>query len=150
MATRTNPPVTQYKGRDGLSGPLSGALQMISIGIGGTVTLGVSLSVVRKIKFPAGAQFELDSIDVRAESITSDPALTIGDGSDATFFVASVNMTTDLGAVTLKNKTVAAGGTIEVKIVTDAGDKAGDVSLSVYGYNSRHSTALDVRNASHY
>jgi len=133
---------TRYKGRDGVTGPVIGALQCIPIQFD-DVANGETAS--QRIELPAGAAFEVTDIKVSADSVTSDPALTIGTSAAGTQVVAAVNVTTDLGALTIKDGTVAAGGFLDVVLVADAGDAAESVSVSVWGHIASEPTSVAKR-----
>lgn len=139
--------LTQFKGRDGKAGPVAGALQCISVGFDDVAN---SETVSRRVELPAGAQFQVTDIVVSADSVTSDPSLTIGDTAAGTQIVAAVNVTTNLGALTIKDGAVDAAGFMDVVLVADAGDAAESVSVSIWGYVSAAPTSVRERGGNHY
>ncbi len=139
--------LTRFKGRDGKDGPVAGAIQCISVGFDDVAN---SETVSRRIDLPAGATFDITDIEVSADAVTSDPALTIGDTAAGTQVVASVNVTTNLGALTIKDGAIAANGFIDVVLVADAGDAAESVSISIWGFVSAPPTTTREREGDHY
>ena len=132
--------LTRFKdARKGEDGPVSGAIQCISVGFD---DVAANETVSRRVEMPAGAAFEITDIKVSADSVTSDPSLTIGDTDAGTQVVAAVNVTTNLGALTIKDGTIDAGGFADVVIVADAGDAAESVSVSIWGYVTKPPTSV--------
>ena len=135
--------VTRFYDRvSGGDGPVSGALQAISVGFDDVAN---SETVHRQIKFPAGMGFEITDISVISGSVTSDPALTIGSTAAGTEVVAAVNVTTNLGALTIKEGTIAASGLIDVRVVADSGDAADNISVTIVGYVTSPPTTVGTR-----
>jgi hypothetical protein len=135
--------VTRFYNRDtDQDGPVSGAIQVISVGFDDVAN---SETVHRQVKFPAGMGFEITDISVVSGSVTSDPALTIGSTAAGTQIVAAVNVTTNLGALTIKEGTIAAGGVIDVRVVADAGDAADNISVTIAGHVASPPTTLAYR-----
>lgn len=139
--------LTRFKGRDGKDGPVSGALVVIPISFG---DVGNSETAVRKISLPAGMQFELLDAVFVSGTVTSDPALTLGTTAAGTQIVAAVNVATNTGALTIKAGAIAAGGTLDARIVADAGDAVVDANLTLVGYVSAPPTSAVVRGGGHY
>lgn len=133
---------TRFKGRNGVTGPVIGALQCIPVLFDDVAN---DETVSQRIKLPAGAGFEIVEINVSADAVTSDPSLTIGTSSAGTQVVAAVDVTTDLGALTIKEGTVGAGGFIDIVAVADAGDAAESVSINVWGHLTSEPTATAKR-----
>jgi hypothetical protein len=131
-----------YDRISGQDGPVSGALQVISVGFDDVAN---SETVSRRIDLPAGMSFEITDVVVSADAVTDDPALTIGSTAAGTEVVASVSLATDLGALTIKEGTIAAAGFIDVVLVADAGDAAESVSVSIIGHVAAPPTSVDVR-----
>lgn len=120
-----------YDPVSGVDGPVSGALQIISVGFDDVANSEVAS---RQINLPAGMGFEITDIKVSADAVTSDPTLTIGSTAAGTQVVAGVAVTTNLGALTIKEGTIAAAGLIDVVLTADAGDVAESVSVTIVGY----------------
>jgi hypothetical protein len=132
--------LTRFKdARSGKDGPVSGALQCISVGFDDVAN---SETVSRRVEMPAGAAFEITDIKVSADSVTGDPALTIGDTAAGTQIVATVSVTTDLGALTIKDGVIDAGEFADVVLVADSGDVAESVSVSIWGYVTKPPTSV--------
>lgn len=124
--------LTRFKdARKNEDGPVSGAILCLPVSFDDVANNEV---VSQRVELPAGARFKVTDIKVSADAVTSDPALTIGDTAGGTEIVASVNVTTDLGALTIKDGLVDAGGFIDVVLTADAGDAAESVSVSIWGY----------------
>lgn len=135
--------LTSYYDREsGQAGPVDGGIQVISVGFDDVAN---SETVHRQIKFPAGMGFEITDISVVSGSVTSDPALTIGSTAAGTQIVASVNVTTNLGALTIKEGTIDAGGLIDVRVVADAGDAADNISVTIAGFVTSAPSSIPVR-----
>jgi len=136
-------PVTRFYDRvSGVDGPVSGALQVISVGFDDVAN---SETVHRQVKFPAGMAFEITDIVVVSGTVTSDPALTIGSTAAGTQIVAAVNVATNLGALTIKEGTIAAGGLIDVRVVADGGDAADNISVTITGFVTAPPTTVSGR-----
>lgn len=131
-----------YDRQSGQDGPVSGAIQVISVGFDDVAN---NETVHRVIDLPAGMGFEITDILVRSGTVTSDPALTIGSAIAGAEVVASVNVTTDLGALTIVEGTIAAAGLIDVRVVADAGDAAENISVTIVGYPISPPTSIPSR-----
>ncbi len=139
--------LTRFKGRDGKDGPVSGALVCIPILFDDVAN---SETVSQRIGLPAGGEFQITDIIVTADAVTSDPSLTIGDTAAGAEVVAAVNVTTNLGALTIVDGAIGAGGFIDVVMVADSGDAAESVSISIWGHVSAPPTSVRVRQGDHY
>jgi hypothetical protein len=95
-------------------------------------------------------QFEIVDINVQSVGIGSDPSLTVGTTKTGTQIVAAVNVTTNLGSLTLKSTSISAGGILDVAVVTDAGDSADSISVNVVGYVSAPPTSVTERGIGHF
>jgi hypothetical protein len=95
-------------------------------------------------------QFEVIAAYAMANTITSDPSLTIGTSAAGTQIVAAVNLTTALGDLTIKTMSVTPGDTLDVRIVSDAGDKAVDAAITIIGYCSKPPSNIDLRGDEHF
>jgi hypothetical protein len=82
------------------------------------------------------------AIDAQSVGIASTPALTVGTAKAGTQIVATVNVTTALGALTLKASSVTNGGILDVQIINAAGDTFDSVSVNVYAYVADPPTSL--------
>jgi len=131
-----------YDPVNGVDGPVSGALQIISVGFDDVAN---NETVSRRVDLPAGVGFEITDIKVTADSVTSDPSLTIGSTDAGTEVVAAVNVTTNLGALTIKEGTIAATGLIDIVMVADAGDAAESVSITIVGHMTSPPSSIDPR-----
>ena len=123
-------------------GPVSGAIQIIQIGMD---DIANSETLVERVTMPAGMGFEITDIMFWADTITSDPTLTIGDTAAGTQIVAAVACTTALGALTIKDGTIDAAGMIDVRIVADSGDAVESGCISIVGYVTSPPTTLAYR-----
>jgi hypothetical protein len=147
--------VTRQKRRKGtveFDGAFSGALQVIPIQFSNGAT-GITYS--HAIDLPAGMKLRIVAIDVQALGISNDPALTVGSAKAGTQIVATVDLTTNLGSLTLKDVTdsiytTAAGGIVEVQIINDADAAFASCSVNIYAYVSAPPTSLTARNINHY
>lgn len=122
-----------YSRESGRDGPVSGALQVISVGFD---DIANNETVHRQIKLPAGMAFYIVDIQVYSGTVTSDPSITVGTAAAGTQIVAAVNAATALGALTLKSNAVTAGDRLDVRVVADAGDAAENLSVTISGYVS--------------
>jgi hypothetical protein len=148
-ADRANPTevimgITRFKDRvTGKDGPVSGAIIVIPVSFAAMLT---NVSQYWSWSPPAGMKIELISIDVRSGAVTSDPALTVGITKAGTQLVAAVNVTTNLGVLTLKATEVTSGDILDVRIVTDTGDAVADgASATITAYVSAPPTASLTR-----
>jgi len=131
-----------YDRQSGRDGPVSGALQIISVGFDDVAN---SETVYRNVKLPAGMTFQIVSISAYSGTVTSDPALTIGTAAAGTQIVAAVNLATDTGALTLKSNAVTAGDRLDVRVVADSGDAIENLSVTIVGYVSAPPTSEALR-----
>lgn len=136
--------LTRFKdARADKDGPVSGAIIVIPIAFAAMLT---NVSQYWSWSPPAGMKVELVSIDVRSGAVTSDPEITIGTTKAGTEVVAGVNVTTNLGVLTLKSTTVTSGDILDVRIVTDTGDAVADgASVTLTAYVSAPPTSLLIR-----
>ena len=86
------------------------------------------------VKLPAGMGFEIVDINLLATSVTSTPVLTIGSAAAGAEIVAAVDVTTNLGSLTIVEGTVAASALIDVRIVAGAAEAAESVTVAIVGY----------------
>jgi hypothetical protein len=91
---------------------------------------------------PAGMNFYIVDIYVAALGVASDPSLTVGLTKGATHVVSAVNVTTNLGALTLKTNLVTSGNILDVRVTNDANDSADSVSVTITGYVSAAPTSV--------
>jgi len=120
-----------YSRESGRDGPVSGALQIISVGFDDVAS---NETVHRQIVMPDGMAFYIVDVEVYSGTVASDPALTMGTTAAGTEIVASVNVTTNLGSLTLKSNLVTSGDRLDVRVVADADDTAENVSVTISGY----------------
>lgn len=120
-----------YDRESNQDGPVSGAIQVISVGFD---DVAASETVHRQVVFPAGMAFEITNVQIVSGTVTSDPQLTIGSSAAGTQVVAALTLTAGYGAATIKEGTIAAGGLIDVRLVADSGDAVENVSVAISGY----------------
>lgn len=137
---------------DTVYAPYAGAIACIVIQIDAANLAVTNKNLDRKITLPAGMVFKLNSIQVAAlGTITSDPALTMGTSAAGTQIVASVNITSNLGALTLKATELS--GSVYMRIANDTGDSIsadGAVTINLVGHWQAPPTAMYMRNAAHF
>ena len=92
--------LTRFKGRDGRDGPVSGALVIIPLDFAAITN---TATVEKRVDLPDGMSFEITDIEWSANTVVSDPSLTIGDSAGGTQVVAAVNLATNTGALTIKD-----------------------------------------------
>jgi len=127
-----------YDSQSGKDGPVSGAIVVIPVtwAFVGTNTYAWSWAP------PAGMSLEIVEIQARAVAVTSDPSLTIGTTAAGTQIVAAVDLTTNLGALTLKATSITSSNRLDVRLTADSGDGAEGVSVTITGYISAPPTSL--------
>lgn len=140
---KSNGGITRYSE----DGPVSGALQVIPIQF---TFAGTNRSLAHCIDFPAGMAIKIVDINVQALGIVSDPSLTIGTTKAGTQIVAAVNVTTNLGSLTLKQTDITPGGLLEVRVANDTGDSFDSVAVTIFAYVCDPPTSLAVRNVDQY
>lgn len=134
--------VTRFYDRiSGQDGPVSGALQIIHMPFD-SVT---NETYVQEVNLPAGMGFEITDAYFTAAATGAAPALTIGDTAAGTQVVAAVTCTTDLGALTIKDGTIDAGGLISVVIDATASDTVTQGNLTLVGYVTSPPTTVAWR-----
>lgn len=148
--------VTRQKRRKGsvsFDGAFSGALQVIPI----TFTSGntTSLAYPHTIDLPAGMSLRIVAIDVQSVGLTDTPTVTVGTAKAGTQVVASVGVTTNLGALTLKGGDadgvvqISAGGIVDVRVTNNTTALFEVVNVDIYAYVSAPPTSLVARNIDH-
>lgn len=146
--------LTRFKQRtpDGeIDGPVSGALQVITIG---PMTVPATSTKNFKVDLPAGCRFRVTDASFRANSITGAPTIVLGlNTNGSSKLVASVAATTNLGALTVKtaSQNVPAGNVIVAQLAATLATRAIDGGIiTLVGHISAPPTTTIVRNASHF
>ena len=126
------------------SGPVAGAIIVIPISFDDVAN---SETVEWSWTPPAGMKVTIVSAHVRASTFASDPSLTIGKTIGGSQVAAPVNVTTNLGNLTLKaaGLDVSSSDILNVRVVADSGDSAEDVSVTLVAYVSAPPTSLRYR-----
>jgi len=133
-----------YDRISGQDGPVSGALQLIPVSF--DTAMVTNVTQYRQFHFPAGMGFEITDIEIFCGTVTSDPSVSVGSTAAGTQVVAAANLATGANVLTIKEGTIAAGGLIDIRIVTDNGDAiALPVSINVVGYNTSPPTSVPSR-----
>lgn len=130
-----------YDRISGKDGPVSGALQVIHVPVSIAATAG---TLTQQVDLPAGMAFEITDAEFSARTVTGTIGLTIGDTAAGTEVVASVTAVTNLGAVTVKDGSIDAGGFISIVYAATAGGVV-DGGLTLVGYASAPPTSVNVR-----
>lgn len=134
--------VTRFYNRDtDQDGPVSGALQMLRI----PVPSVTNTSVVYQANLPAGMEFEVTDIMFTASATGATPSLEVGTTSSGTQVVAAVTATTDLGALTIKDGTVDAGGDLFFTVICTASDTVTNGQFTVVGHVAAPPTSVAYR-----
>ena len=135
--------LTRFKdARTGRDGPVSGAIIVIPVvfdDVAANETVHYSYSP------PAGMKLKIVDINVQANAVTSDPSLTVGSAKAGAEIVAAVNVTTNLGSVTLVATDITSDDVLDVRVIADAGDAAEAVSVTITAYVSAPPTSLLIR-----
>jgi hypothetical protein len=131
-----------YDRESGQAGPVDGAIVPIIIPVdlaagSGTYTYTVDL--------PAGMSIELTDGTFRADGITATPELTVGDTAAGTQVVAAVTCTANLGALTIVDGTIDAGGIISVVFSATASDAIANGVLTLVGHVAAAPDSIDER-----
>ena len=135
--------VTRFYDRvSGVDGPVSGAIQLIHIPI---EILGTATTFIHRVNLPAGMSFEITDAEFSAAGVTATPDLTIGDTAAGTQVVASVTCATNLGALTIKDGTIDAGGLISIVVAATASDVVTQGNLTLAGYVTAPPTTVANR-----
>lgn len=127
-----------YDRQSGKDGPVSGAIIVIPVtwALCGTNTYAWAWAP------PAGMSLEIVQIQARCVGVTSDPSISVGSTAAGTEIVAAVNLTTNLGALTLKATSITSSDRLDVRLTSDSGDGAEGVSITITGYVSAPPTSL--------
>lgn len=130
-----------------LGPPASGAYQAIGLVLQANAV--TSTATVHKLQMPAGMSAVLVGVSARAGSVTSDPAIIIGNSTDTDGYVASANLTTAVQLLTIGGALAAngraalpAGGSVVVTVTNDTGDGHGAVDLVLYTYVTEHANNI--------
>ena len=145
MAVR-RPLVTNFKQRDGNSGPVIGALQVVNIQL--DTALVTNTTVFRQIHLPAGMSFEVTDVKIFAGTVVAGVAVTVGDTAAGTQVVASAALSTGATALTIKDGTIDAAGLVDVRITSNTtGTMALPVSINVVGQPIVPPTSVEATGA---
>lgn len=130
--------------RSGKDGPVSGAIIVIPITFDDVAN---SETVEWSWQPPAGMKVTIVAVNVQANAVTSDPAVTVGKTKAGTQIAAATNVTTNLGNLTLKaaGLEVSSSDVLNVQVVADSGDAAEAVSVTLVAYVSAPPTSLLYR-----
>lgn len=146
-------PINGTKVRIGSSvvyAPYAGAITAIPVVLRGQYLTNRNYD--HKFTLPSGMQFKLNSIQVATMgTVTSDPQISIGTAAGGTQIVAGVNLTSNLGSLTLKATTLS--GDTYIRIATDTGDSTGlgaVITAMLIGHWQAPPTAMYLRNANHF
>jgi hypothetical protein len=133
--------LTRFQGKDGVDGPVSGALIPLLFCF---TNLASSKTYNQTLDMPAGTRIRIVDIKSNSVGVVSDPSLTIGSTIGGVDVLAAVNLAT--GAVDHVPLITAVPGLIlDVQIVTDAGDTADSVTVTVMAYVSAPPTSVLYR-----
>lgn len=134
--------VTRFYDRsiDG-DGPVSGAIQLFRVEFP-SVT---NTSIVKQVNLPAGMGFEVTDIMFTASATGATPSIEIGTTSSGTDIVAAVTATTDLGALTIAEGTIDAGGDIFITVICTSSDTVTQGQFTIVGHVLSPPTTLAYR-----
>jgi len=130
-----------YDRQSGQDGPLSGAIQSFHI----PVPSVTNTSIVHAINFPAGQGFEITDVMFTAAATGATPSMEIGTASSGEQIVAAVTLTTGLGACTIVDGTIPAGGDIFVTIICTASDTVTQGNVTISGYHTAPPSSIPLR-----
>lgn len=134
--------VTRFYNRDTeQDGPVSGAIQLFHVDFP-SVT---NTSVVKQVNLPAGMGFEVTDIMFTAAATGATPSIEVGTTSSGTQVVAAVTALTNLGALTIKDGTIAAGGDLFITVICTASDTVTQGQFTVAGHVTSPPTTLAYR-----
>jgi hypothetical protein len=140
----TNSQVTRFYDRVfGRDGPVSGAIQLIHVPVIFAASAGTQ---TYRVNFPAGMGFEITDAEFTGGTVTAVIGITIGDTAAGTQVVASVTATTNLGALTIKDGTIDAGGFCEIVVAATASG-AVNGAVDLVGYVTSPPTSIAPRPA---
>lgn len=139
--------LTRFKdARSGKDGPVSGALVPLLFCF---TNLAVSKTYNQTLDMPAGTRITIVDIKSNSVGVVSDPSMTIGSTIGGVDVLAAVNLAT--GAVDHAPLITSVPGLIlDVQIVTDSGDTADSVTVTVMAYVSAPPDSLAVRGPTHF
>jgi len=134
--------LTRFHDRvSGVDGPISGALQSFYV----PVPSVTNTSVVFAINLPAGQAFEVTDIMFTAAATGATPSMEVGTASSGEQIVAAVTLTTGLGACTIVDGTIPAGGDIFVTIICTASDTVTQGNVTISGFMTAPPTSVTAR-----
>jgi hypothetical protein len=117
-------------------GPLAGGYIMPVVTIPDNAVTSTSSKAIFNV--PAGMTASLVGVSIRAASVTSDPAIEIGNTTDTDGYVVATNLTTLVqnpaigGALAVSGRgPVASGGKIVMIVTNDTGDGFGAVQVGL-------------------
>lgn len=121
-------------------GPAAGAYVVIPVSFDSIVT---NTTRTKRVDLPPGMRLRIAAITAQASAIASDPTVSVGSSATVTKYAAAVNLTTNLGVLTLAsaNQETGDGERVAVQVVADANDTATDVTVTIIGYVTAHATA---------
>ncbi len=134
-----------------IDGPVSGALQIVTIG---PVSIPATSTKNIKVDLPAGCRFRVTDASFRAHLITGAPTVAIGINTiGSTKLVNTTTLSSNLGALTVKtaSQNVPAGNVIVAQLAATLATRAIDNGvITLVGHISAPPTTVLVRNASHF
>lgn len=108
-------------------------LQVFTLGFD---DLEMAESVIHDMAISNGMKFRIKDIFTYCKSVTGSPYLSIGITNSGTEIVGHTELTTNLGALTLKSNMVTADDRFSVRIANGLGHSAESVALTIIGYLS--------------
>ncbi len=125
--------------------PIAGAYMCPVLTIDANAT--TSTAKHAELDLPAGMTAVLIGISAHADSVTSDPAITVGTAAAVTGILTAANLTTTAqrltpnGSLTSSGRyTVSSGTPIRVAVTNDSGDACGAVNVGLHMYVTGHAT----------
>jgi hypothetical protein len=131
-------------------GPVSGALQLIAVPH--ATALATNTTIVERFDLPTGMAFKITDIKVFMGTTTAastgvvPPRINVGATAAGTQIVNVANLVTGANNLTIKDGLVAAGGAVNIRIVSATNSSAAlPISINVVGHVFTPPTSIDVR-----
>lgn len=127
--------------------PLAGGYVCVNLEIEANATTSTAKKQIMAL--PAGMTGQIIAISARARTVTSDPAIEVGNTTTVNAYVTTANLTTAVQMLTLGGGSVvsgrgpvAAGGKIQVTVTNDPGDAVGVTDVAVWMYTEEHASNI--------
>ena len=127
--------------------PIAGAYMCVNVDVEANAVTSTAKNAI--VRLPAGMTGQILGVSARARTVTSDPAIEVGNTTTVNLYCQSQNLTTATQLLTLNGSgvvggrgPVAASGNVRVTVTNDTGDGVGFVNVALWMYVEEHATNI--------